>query len=157
MDYQIQLAEQRQVPYIAHIARLASRYPWSEAVIADCFRAGYSTWVALVEGVVRGFAVMSTSPFEAELLNICVDPSVQRCGIGRALLQRVLADAQEQQLERVLLEVRASNDRAITLYTDMGFQPIGVRRRYYPLADGQREDALLFFLGFADISDSKGE
>jgi ribosomal-protein-alanine N-acetyltransferase len=43
---------------------------------------------------------------------------------------------------RMVLEVRASNEAAISLYRKMGFSDIGLRRDYYPAEDG-REDAIL--------------
>ena len=42
----------------------------------------------------------------------------------------------------MLLEVRPSNPAAIRLYDRYGFQRIGVRRGYYPAAEG-REDAIV--------------
>lgn len=127
------------------IAERSMPYPWSLSVFEDCYRAGYLGWVLCVEESVRGFAFLSVLPDEAELLTIAIDPGVQRCGLGRRLLTHVLEEAKQQGLLRVFLEVRASNHRAITLYTDMGFQSIGLRKNYYPVAAGGREDALLFY------------
>ncbi|MCR2392783.1 ribosomal-protein-alanine N-acetyltransferase, partial [Salmonella enterica] len=43
------------------------------------------------------------------------------------------------------LEVRASNQAAIALYEDLGFNEVTVRRNYYPSAHG-REDAIVMAL-----------
>jgi ribosomal protein S18 acetylase RimI-like enzyme len=42
----------------------------------------------------------------------------------------------------MLLEVRPSNQGAIALYKDEGFQEVGHRNSYYPARNG-REDALI--------------
>jgi ribosomal protein S18 acetylase RimI-like enzyme len=57
-------------------------------------------------------------------------------------MQEVLPTAVEMGGRRLLLEVRNSNNAAIALYRKFGFSDDGVRREYYPAADG-REDALL--------------
>jgi ribosomal-protein-alanine N-acetyltransferase len=59
------------------------------------------------------------------------------------LMDQLLEDAQKLEADTVLLEVRASNQPAITLYHVFGFNEIGVRRNYYPGTTG-REDALIF-------------
>jgi ribosomal-protein-alanine N-acetyltransferase len=44
------------------------------------------------------------------------------------------------------LEVRASNERARRLYARRGFAEVGLRRGYYPAAQGRREDAVVMSL-----------
>ncbi len=44
------------------------------------------------------------------------------------------------------LEVRASNLRAQQVYEAHGFRRVGERKRYYPAAHGQREDAVVMSL-----------
>lgn len=52
------------------------------------------------------------------------------------------AFTRRQDAESVLLEVRASNEAALRLYSSLGFERVGLRRQYYP--DG--EDAVLMTL-----------
>ena len=75
---------------------------------------------------------------EAHVINVAVAPAERRRGIGRALVQTLLAYAREHAIAKVLLEVRAGNSAAIGLYRSLGFAEFNVRRRYYP--DG--EDAI---------------
>jgi [ribosomal protein S18]-alanine N-acetyltransferase len=67
-------------------------------------------------------------PFEYEVHTIGVDPAYQGQGIGRRLLEELLKFADGGV---VYLEVRTDNEVAIALYRSMGFDLIGVRRRYY--------------------------
>lgn len=79
---------------------------------------------------------------EGEIANLAVHPHFQGQGVGRALMQTALHHAAELGLERILLEVRASNEPAQRLYQSLGFVPEGRRRAYY--ANG--EDAILMSL-----------
>ncbi|HES76840.1 MAG TPA: GNAT family N-acetyltransferase, partial [bacterium] len=63
-------------------------------------------------------------------------------GIGRGMLTWVMQQCTARAMQRILLEVRASNTPALGLYRALGFQQDGVRKGYYP-ASGGREDAVL--------------
>ncbi|UYV19519.1 ribosomal protein S18-alanine N-acetyltransferase [Halomonas qaidamensis] len=95
-----------------------------------------------------GYAMVARLPFEAELQAIGVLPQEQGQRVGYKLLSEVVACARQWQSERLLLEVRVSNQRAIKLYRHYGFHEDGRRRNYYPAAQGEagREDALLMSL-----------
>ncbi len=69
-------------------------------------------------------------------------------GIGRLLLQATVERARELGLEKVELEVFASNAPAIGLYRSFGFLEEG-RRRRGRLVDGAYDDVLLMGLGLA--------
>jgi len=97
-----------------------------------------------------GFVVLARGPFEAEIEAITVHAAQRGQGVGARLLAAAIAQARDWQrdsgLERLLLEVRASNAAAAALYAKAGFTRDGVRKGYYPLADGGREDAWLMSL-----------
>lgn len=97
------------------------------------------------ESQLIGYALLARLPFDAELQAIGVLPERRGAGIGGELLGAVLAVAADWQSERVLLEVRESNASARKLYAGAGFQQDGMRRDYYPAAEGAagRESALL--------------
>jgi ribosomal-protein-alanine N-acetyltransferase len=83
-------------------------------------------------GTLVGYAGISRlgrkPPFEYEVHTIGVDPAYQGQGIGRQLLNELLEFADSGV---VYLEVRTDNDAAIALYRSVGFDQIGLRRRYY--------------------------
>jgi ribosomal-protein-alanine N-acetyltransferase len=84
--------------------------------------------VALVDGRVAGYlAARRVAPDECEILNLAVDPVYRRRGVARALLAAELESAPG----RWFLEVRASNNAAIQLYSSAGFELIGRRPDYY--------------------------
>jgi ribosomal-protein-alanine N-acetyltransferase len=76
-----------------------------------------------------------------EIHNIAVHVDYRRHGLGRALLNHVLDEAQQAGARSALLEVRKSNLPAQALYRSLGFKEIGQRRAYY---QDNREDALVF-------------
>ncbi|MEM1342501.1 MAG: GNAT family N-acetyltransferase, partial [Pseudomonadota bacterium] len=83
-------------------------------------------------------------PGEAEILTLAVQPEARRQGLGRLLVQELIAQATGA--ERVFLEVAESNQAARALYAACGFEEIGRRPGYYAYSDGGAEDALVMQL-----------
>lgn len=118
-------------------------HPWTDTIFRDCMRAGYSCWVGELKGLIEGYGVVSAAAGESHLLNLCVRPTAQGQGIGRKMLAYLIEIARRHEAEVMFLEVRPSNESACRLYRDMDFNELGVRKDYYPCAEG-REDALIF-------------
>lgn len=117
-------------------------FAWTDGIFRDCLNARYPCWLLMQSGCVIGYGVVSIAAQEAHILNICIDPDAQSHGHGRRLLRALVRVARLQNAERIFLEVRPSNPRAIALYFDEGFNEIGRRPRYYPSHLG-REDAIV--------------
>ncbi len=81
---------------------------------------------------------------EAHITILAIDSHYHRQGMGAALLYSLVATARDRGLERATLEVRVSNQAAISLYEKFGFKTAGKRRRYY---QDNGEDALILWLG----------
>ena len=86
-------------------------------------------------GLLIGYAGISRlgrkAPFEYEVHTIGVDPAYQGQGIGRRLLNDLLEFADGGV---VYLEVRTDNEAALGLYRSVGFEQVGLRRRYYRIS-----------------------
>ena len=93
-----------------------------------------------------GYFVAMLGVDEAHLLNITVAPAYQRQGWARVLLDALALWARGRGAQWLWLEVRASNLRAQQVYEAHGFRRVGERKRYYPAAHGQREDAVVMSL-----------
>ncbi|WP_077099489.1 ribosomal protein S18-alanine N-acetyltransferase [Mycobacterium terramassiliense] len=108
--------------------------PWPAVAFNRELDAKHNHYVAarVAAGRLVGYAGISrlgrTPPFEYEVHTIGVDPDYQGQGIGRRLLDELLAFAAGG---AVYLEVRTDNEAAIALYRSTGFEQIGLRRRYY--------------------------
>lgn len=107
--------------------------PWPAAAFNRELASAHNRYVgARVGDTLVGYAGISrlgrTPPYEYEVHTIGVDPDYQGRGIGRRLLDELLAFADGSV---VYLEVRTDNEAAIGLYRSVGFEQIGLRRRYY--------------------------
>ena len=92
---------------------------------------------------------------ELHIANLAVDPEFRRKGLAKRLLRDALQRAAEAGFERSTLEVRASNLVAQALYHSVGFEPVGIRKRYY---QDNREDALIMGLeDLAELAPAKAE
>ncbi|MFB2894464.1 ribosomal protein S18-alanine N-acetyltransferase [Aerosakkonemataceae cyanobacterium BLCC-F50] len=80
---------------------------------------------------------------EAHITIVAVSPEYQHQGLGQAMLLALLSRARQRGLERATLEVKASNQPAISLYEKFGFKLAGRRRGYY---QDTGEDALVLWL-----------
>jgi ribosomal-protein-alanine N-acetyltransferase len=118
--------------------------PWEEKAMEKCLQTThYHGFVLEIAGKIQGYLFLSVVVGEMHILNICVSPDIQGKGWGRELLQRTLdLGANQYQANMCFLEVRPSNTSALALYASEGFSEIGMRKNYYPAADG-REDALV--------------
>ncbi len=140
----------RDIDAVLAIEVQAYSFPWSRGNFIDSLAAGYSAEVLHLldhgQVVLAGYFVAMPGVDELHLLNITVAPDWQGQGLGLALLQAVQSLGQQRGLAQLLLEVRASNQRALSLYRQFGFAAIGQRPGYYPAAGG-REDAIVMRLG----------
>lgn len=127
---------------VLEVERASYEFPWTRAIFRDCLRVGYHCFVYETSAGLAGHGIVSVAAEECHLLNICVHPDYQRRGLGRALVNFLLMFSRRQGAKVALLEVRVSNSGAYKLYTQLGFDEIGIRKDYYPARHG-REDAII--------------
>lgn len=115
--------------------------PWSlESITKELENPVAYYLIAEEEGQVLGYAGLWDVVGEGQITNIAVRPSGRRKGIGKQLVDGLIAYGKDKNLEVLILEVRASNTPAINLYTGTGFTDIGRRKNYYTKPT---EDAIL--------------
>ena len=144
-NWRLRPMAQTDLSRVAALERESYVFPWNDQIFADCMRVGYHCVVVDTESSVAGYGVLSMGAGEAHILNLCIADAWRRRGIGRGLLQALLAHARDRGVRDAFLEVRRTNRAAIALYHDFGFQCVGTRRGYYQAQDG-REDALVYRL-----------
>jgi ribosomal-protein-alanine N-acetyltransferase len=98
--------------------------------------------VAKVGDKVVGYAGMWVILNEAHVTNVGILPEYRGYGIGELLMRKLIAIAKSLNADKMTLEVRKSNYIAQNLYTKLGFEPRGIRRKYY--VDNQ-EDAVIMW------------
>lgn len=116
--------------------------PWTKGILRDCMRVGYDCFVIEKRRRIQGFAIARVYLKECHLLNICISPSMQGKGLGKALLVYLLDWARDDCVS-MLLEVRPSNDTARKMYAKYHFKEIAYRKNYYQNPDKTKEDALV--------------
>lgn len=126
------------------VENLSFRIPWSRQSITDEFLHNDNAvyYCAVADGKAVGYAGMWLVLDEGHITNIAVHPEFRRCGIGSALMDALLAEAEKPGLAALTLEVRESNDSARSLYRKFGFEDGGMRKAYY--ADNN-EDAIIMW------------
>ena len=132
--------EEKDIPAIADIENESFADPWTEGMLSDTLRFPvYHTFLAEEGGQVCGYGCLILLFEDAELANIAVSPTHRGQGVGKLLMEKMHDYAKTFGAERMLLEVRVSNQSAIGLYEKYGYEKYGLRENYY--ADG--EDAYL--------------
>jgi ribosomal-protein-alanine N-acetyltransferase len=126
------------------IERHSFKNPWPAQVFLDELARDWARVDVAREGTrIVGFCNYWLVKDEVHLLAIATHPDRRRAGIGRRLMDHLLALARARQSRLITLEVRKSNVAAIALYERMGFVAVGVRRAYYA---EDAEDAIVMTL-----------
>lgn len=137
----VRAAREQDIPALCAIEAACFSDPWSAGAIAAQLAAptGLSL-IAEENGAPLGALFLSCLPPEGEVYRLCVLPAARRRGVGRLLLARGLEAEREAGVLRMFLDVRASNEPALSLYRAFGFTECGRRAGYYR---APREDAVL--------------
>lgn len=109
--------------------------PWSREIMAAELGNAHGYYLAAVgdDGAIGAYAglLAPIGTGQGDIQTVSVAPGVRRQGLGRLLLQALLAEAARRGAEELFLEVRHDNEAAQALYRELGFEQIGVRKRYY--------------------------
>ena len=120
------------LPRVMEIELICFTMPWSEATFRGLLRrTDADLLIAEQGGDIAGYAAFWAVLDQGELGNVSVAPGWRRRGIGRKLVNAVLARAADRGVREVFLEVRVSNVGAQKLYHRYGFEEVGRRRNYY--------------------------
>lgn len=112
--------------------------------------------VAQEENTIVGHAFLAPLPLRSichvAQATICVHKGYQKRGVGTKLLEALIALARESStIEKIELNVRASNKRAIRLYKKMGFHQEGKLRNRVKV-DGEYFDDILMALSVRSLT-----
>jgi ribosomal-protein-alanine N-acetyltransferase len=131
----------RDLDQILEIEELCFPLPWSRESFLTELKNPLAQYIVAQEGfVLQGYAGVWLIFDEGHITNVAVHPRARGRRIGELLLANIMALASANGAVVVTLEVRPSNDAALSLYRRMGFEEKGHRRGYY-LDNG--EDALI--------------
>ncbi len=91
--------------------------------------------VAEYQGIICGFIDFWITFDVAQLNQIAVHASLQKKGIGTVLLSDMINRVQSQEVNRITLEVRTYNEKALALYKKFGFRKELIKEHYYDNGD----------------------
>ena len=129
--------------------------PWSEAAYADTLANPNSVFLGVFlepediptdasEEFHPGMLIATCGGVnvldETDISNVAVLEPFRGRGISRQMMQQLLQMEKDLGIRIFLLEVRASNAIAISLYESFGFGEVGRRKDFY---EEPREDAIL--------------
>jgi ribosomal-protein-alanine N-acetyltransferase len=118
-------------PYpLSLFQKLLAEYPWGFRVATD-------------GDLAIGYCVLVQTSDGSSLLiaSIAVDPLYKRRGIGTRMIEDAISIGRSRnrgQIRRIMLQVRESNEGAISLYRKIGFRNSSIIQDYY----GVGKDAL---------------
>ena len=105
--------------------------PWTTNLIAsELEKPDYVAFAAVDNGKVCGYVFASCVLSEGEIERIAVTENMRRKGIGDELMRLAIEKLALSGVEKVFLEVRSDNYKAINLYKKHGFLTVGIRKKY---------------------------
>ena len=115
--------------------------PWSEKSVMETVQQKQSVCFAAEKaGHILGYLLVYHAADEAEIARIAVQKEARRQGAAGKLMQALEHYCEEHKMEKLLLDVRESNEAARSFYTKNGFVEDGIRQGFYV---NPSEDAVL--------------
>lgn len=121
--------------------------PWSYQTIKDLLEQDSIKLLLVTYDTnneeVIGYCLYQVLFEQAEILRIGTHPNYQRRGIASQIFARLNKELLNNEVENLLLEVRADNAPAIALYEQQKFAVIHTRKGYYQVPHQPAIDALI--------------
>ena len=117
---------------VRDIERVSHPLPWRLAYFRQAVRRGWCCWVIEDAQTVAGYGVIQLVHHQAHIMSLTVAPHYRHRGLGIRMLRHLLREAGRQGARWARLEVRPSNQAALSLYGSLGFKARGYIRHYYP-------------------------
>ena len=131
---------------VFEIEQLSLKSPWSKKMFEEELASKTAMYCVITEDEhAVAYMGMHCVCGEGHITNVAVHPLYRRRNYASALINYFINYAKQKHFEFLTLEVRESNEAAISCYTKFGFKEVGVRKKYY----AHKEDAILMtlFLG----------
>ena len=141
----IKMIEKSTLEYAENLAKLEETLfttSWDRVTINEKINRGeFLYWVYEQDDQIIGYLAIQKTLNDLHILGIGVLKDYRNQSIAKKLTQELISYFEISQFEKILLEVRESNQAATNLYQSFGFKQYGVRKNYYV-----NEDANLFHL-----------
>ena len=133
--------EESDLEIIACLEREIFPDPWGMIGLKESLYQNHTVLLgAWLDEKLVGYVIFYFSCEEGEIASNAVDESVRRQGVASHLLLELENVCEEKKIEKILLDVRESNETAIEFYKSHGFIEDGLRKNFYTKPT---EDAIL--------------
>ncbi len=105
---------------------------WSFSTLKEEVENENSSYIiGKINNEIIGFAGLKKIFDQADIMNIVIKKTYRNQGIGTLLLENLILLAKDLNISTLFLEVNEQNKPAIHLYEKLGFEKLGVRKKYY--------------------------
>jgi [ribosomal protein S18]-alanine N-acetyltransferase len=109
--------------------------PWSTEIMGAELANPHGHYLVAVDeqDAIVGYAglLAPIGTGQGDIQTVTVAPEARRRGLARTLMLQLINEARRRGAGELFLEVRHDNEGAQALYAELGFETIGVRKRYY--------------------------
>jgi len=145
-EIRIRVANEEDIDQMTQLDATCFSSPWSRASFTAELTNNPLAWYLVgetLEGTMIGYAGLWAIGDEGHITNVAVHPDYRRKHLGSILVEGLIENTKGEGLTRFTLEVRVSNEAAISLYEKFGFKEAGIRKGYY---EDNNEDAMIMWL-----------
>lgn len=140
-NYLIRKMTEEDLDRVMTIEKEAFALPWSrESYLSEIKNNFASYLVCDVDGEVAGYGGIWVVFEQAHITNVAIGQDYRLRGLGKSLMLELEQVARQKKATHILLEVRPSNLPARTMYKNLGFEDISLRKAYY---SDNSEDAVI--------------
>lgn len=135
--------QEEDIKDIVEIEKATFSVPWTKTMFLEEIKNSKAHYILMkYEREIIGYIGYWHIMDEAHITNLAIKNEYRRNGLATSLLGKLFLDFEKKQIKKATLEVRESNEKAIQLYTKLGFISLGKRPKYYvkPV-----EDALILW------------
>ena len=127
---------EKDIAKIAAIERNCFAEAWSlEMIKTESARQEFCALLIEENEEALGFIMGSVVFEDAEIYKVAILPQYRGKGFGYMAVDAFTDEVKSRSATRIFLEVRPSNEAALRLYQNRGFEKTRLRKRYY--ADGE--------------------
>ncbi len=112
------------IPVVSRLLEVGFGGPAPEDLLERLNSPHGPTWVVARDGSAVGTLSLVRDGADAGIYGFVIDPAWQGRGLGRDALRRACEQLRADGARRIALDVAVDNDRALALYTSIGFIPV---------------------------------
>jgi ribosomal protein S18 acetylase RimI-like enzyme len=123
----IRVMTMQDLPAVAAVDRMAFKPLWQnslDALMLAFHKASLAT-VALLDDMVVGYQISTSTPINTHLARLAVNPQYQRKNIGYELVRDMLASSLKLNCWQVTVNTQGDNTASLSLYDSLGFSLTG--------------------------------